>query len=107
MSQTELMDLLIVLRESFRQIFGAQFERMVLFGSRARGDAREDSDIDVLVVLKSPFDYGKAIERTSELVARLSLENDVVISRSFVSKERFEHERSPFLLNVRRESRVV
>jgi len=33
----------------------------------------------------------------------LSLEYDVVISRAFVSSERFERERSPLLLNVRRE----
>jgi len=36
-------------------------------------------------------------------VSALSLEYDMVISRAFVSKEQFERERSPFLLNVRRE----
>jgi predicted nucleotidyltransferase len=29
-------------------------KRLVLFGSRARGDARPDSDIDVLVVMPRP-----------------------------------------------------
>lgn len=103
MSQAELNDLLTVLRESFKQIFGEQFVNMVLYGSRARKDAHMDSDIDVLVVLSGAFDYGDVIARTSEIVARLSLENDVVISRSFVAQERFEREDSPFLINVRRE----
>jgi predicted nucleotidyltransferase len=80
---------------------------MLLYGSRARGEHRPDSDIDVLVVLRDVADYGALIERTSEVVSTLSLENDVVISRAFVSKERFEHEQSPFLLNVRREGIVL
>ena len=32
-----------------------QPERIVLFGSRARGDARPDSDLDLLVVSRDPF----------------------------------------------------
>lgn len=31
-------------------------EQIHLFGSRARGDAREDSDVDLLVVERGPFD---------------------------------------------------
>ena len=30
-------------------------ERIVLFGSRARGDAKPDSDLDLLVVSRAPF----------------------------------------------------
>jgi predicted nucleotidyltransferase len=107
MSQTELQALLKILRASFQQIFGEQFVNMLLYGSRARDDAHVDSDIDVLVVLGSDFDYGDMIDRTSEIVARLSLENDVVISRSFITQERFEREDSPFLINVRREGILV
>jgi len=55
------------------------------------------------VVVRSDSDYGDLIQRTSTVVAALSLENDVVISRVFVSRERFEQESNPFLLNVRRE----
>ncbi len=107
MSELELKDLLGILRQSFQAIFGEQFDQMLLFGSRARGDARADSDIDVLVILRGDFAYGDAIAHTSETVARLSLENDVVISRSFVTKKRFEQEKSPFILNVQREGVLV
>jgi len=107
MADQELQALLLILRDSFKQIFGEQFEQMLLFGSRARGDARADSDIDVLIVLRNAFDYRDVIARTSELVARLSLENDVVISRSFVAKQRFEQGKSPFLLNVQREGILI
>lgn len=36
-------------RATVTEIYGDRVERVVLFGSRARGDAREDSDYDVAV----------------------------------------------------------
>jgi hypothetical protein len=36
---------------SLRSRFGRRLQEVTLFGSRARGDAREDSDVDVLVVI--------------------------------------------------------
>lgn len=41
-------------------------EQVILFGSRARGDEREDSDIDLLVVEAEPF--GPERSRHKELV---------------------------------------
>ncbi len=95
------------LRRGLSEVLGGQFGNAYLFGSRARGDARPDSDFDVLVVVEGEFDYGELIRRTSRVVAGLSLKYDAVISRAFVSRERFERERSPFLLNVRREAVAV
>ena len=34
-------------------------EQVILFGSRARGDARPDSDVDLLVVESEPFGAGR------------------------------------------------
>ena len=35
-------------------------EQVILFGSRARGDARPDSDIDLLVIESEPFSNGRS-----------------------------------------------
>ena len=91
------------LKKGLLQIYGEQVDRILLYGSRARGDAREDSDIDILVVLKDDFNYSEMLRLSSDFAASLSLENDVVISRAFVSKEQFEHRQTPFLMNIRRE----
>ena len=107
MSESKQTRILETLRLEFARLLGDQIEAMLLYGSRARGVHRPDSDIDVLVVVRDLVDYGALIERTSDVVSTLSLENDVVISRAFVSKERFEREQSPFLLNVRREGIVL
>jgi uncharacterized protein len=104
MSKERLEHILGELREGLQRILGEQLADLYLYGSQARGEARPDSDIDVLIVMNEDFDYSEVLSRTLDLVASISLEYDVVISRAFVTKERFEHEMSPFLMNVRREA---
>ncbi len=107
MTEKRLSQILQTLRQELSQILGDQLEAVYLFGSQVRGEARASSDIDVLVVVRGEFDYADLIRRTSSAVSALCLQYDVVISRAFVSKERFAREQSPFLLNVRREGVVV
>jgi len=98
-----LQSLLAELRRRFEALYGPRLVRLMLFGSHARGDAEPGSDVDVLVVLEGPVRPGEEIRRTLDSVAELSLENNVVFSCIFVSRERFETELSPLLINVRRE----
>ncbi|MGO8801135.1 MAG: nucleotidyltransferase domain-containing protein [Roseiarcus sp.] len=46
-------------RAALDEAYGERIERVVLFGSRARGDARPDSDYDVAVFLKDLHGFGK------------------------------------------------
>ena len=98
-----LQNLLAELRRRFEALYGPRLVRMMLFGSHARGDAEPGSDIDVLVVLEGPVRAGEEIRRSLDVVAEMSLENNLVFSCVFVSRERFENELSPLLINVRRE----
>jgi uncharacterized protein len=101
---SDVRPILKKLKKGLIQIYGDQIDRILLYGSRARGDERPDSDIDILIVLKEDFNYSEMLRLSSEFAAALSLENDIVISRAFVSKEQFEHRQTPFLMNVRREA---
>jgi uncharacterized protein len=91
------------LRPRLQALYGSRLVQLVLFGSQARGDAEDGSDIDVLVVLKGPVMPGEEITRTGAILADLSLAHDTVLSCVFVSEERFASENSPLLLNIRRE----
>jgi predicted nucleotidyltransferase len=54
-------------RAALDWVYGARIERMALFGSRARGDAREDSDYDVAVVLRDMADRFAEMDRLADL----------------------------------------
>ncbi len=62
--------------------------RVWLFGSKARGDYDDDSDIDLLVVLDK-VDW-KRKERIHLTDSRLSLEYDVLLNTHILSRERWE-----------------
>ena len=66
---------------------GDELHSIVLYGSQARKEAVEGSDIDVLCVMNNPFKYGELINRTSKSTAEVSLKYDVVISRVFVGRQ--------------------
>jgi predicted nucleotidyltransferase len=98
-----LREFLAELRHYFQQLYGERLVQLILYGSQARGDAKPDSDIDILVVLDGQIQAGREIARTSEFIAALCLDKTVVISSAFASAIRFQQEKSPFFLNVRRE----
>jgi uncharacterized protein len=86
-----------------RQQYQGQLDQIILFGSHARGEATSDSDIDVLIVLKELVNASTELQNTSKLTAQLCLDYDVLISRMFMSRSRYETEQSPLLKNIRRE----
>jgi predicted nucleotidyltransferase len=58
-------------RQALDTMYGDEIERIVLFGSRARGDARDSSDYDVAVFLRSLPDRWAELDRLAALRVRL------------------------------------
>lgn len=54
-------------RGALDALYGDKIDRVVLFGSRARGDARADSDYDIAVFLKELPDISKERHRLADL----------------------------------------
>ena len=57
----------------------AQPERIVLFGSYARGEAREDSDLDLLVIERQVEDRAREMVRLRRLLRPLRIPVDVLV----------------------------
>lgn len=70
-------------------IYGHRLKGVYLFGSYARGDARDDSDIDVAVVLGGQVKSGEEIDRTADHVSEICLREDCFIMTVFVSEQEF------------------
>ena len=96
------------LKKGLVEIYGDQLSTVYLFGSFARGEGRlPDSDIDVMIVLKGEFDYWKTDKRSSEFIAALCLENDVLISWRFISEADYTQSGMPLMINVRKEGVAI
>lgn len=102
-----ILTVLSILQDYFHQQYKERLYRVILFGSQARQDATANSDIDVLVVLQDPVDASVEIERTSRFIAQLCLNHNVLVSRLFLPRSRFETENSPLLKNIRSEGFVL
>ena len=98
-----LQPILHHLKQNLTEFYGDRLIHLTLFGSQARGDQSPESDIDVLVVLRSPLNPGEEIKRTGKIVADLSLDHDVVISCIFMDEAHYQTRNNNLLRNIRKE----
>ena len=104
MASEALPRVLAELRSGFAALYGARLRRVYLFGSYARHDQDDESDLDILVVLASVRQYADEVARTSPLVSDLSLALGISISPIFVPETAWQTEDTPFFRNVRAEA---
>ena len=100
---SQLQTILSELKVRLTELYGERLEKLVLFGSQARGDAEPDSDIDVLVVLKGEVNASRENDQTLDLRVDWNLTHGTLIQFVYVSNERYAGEKSPLMINVRRE----
>ena len=67
-------------KKILREYYGRKFRGLIIYGSFARGTAGRFSDIDLLVLIKRPFDFYKELRRITDLLYPLQLESDQLIS---------------------------
>ncbi|WP_069792045.1 nucleotidyltransferase domain-containing protein [Cyanobacterium sp. IPPAS B-1200] len=103
MKHPELDKIINKTKKKLSECYKKDLHSIILYGSQARGDAKIYSDIDILIVLKSTFNYLQELNKTSTFIADLSLEYDTVISRAFISQKSFLNDKTPFLINIKRE----
>ncbi len=83
---------LSVVRDEIRKVLSGRPFRMVLFGSKARGDWDEDSDIDIALIVDGMDRQLK--NRLIHVVTDVELEHLVPLSVLFFSTEEFERLRA-------------
>lgn len=74
-----------------------------LYGSYARGDYRQGSDVDVMVLLKDYRDYWKEYMRSSDYVSDISLKYDVTVSYILIKELQWKEADKPVLRNIRKD----
>lgn len=81
-------ELLIHLKERLLIILGEDIKKIILFGSKARGDFDEDSDIDVAIIVTNLDKVKKKI--ILDEITKLELEYYTPLSTLILSEDEFE-----------------
>ena len=74
-----------------------------LYGSEARGDARPDSDIDLLILVDQPTVTDREEDSIFAPLYQIELQTGVLINPIIIPKQEWGRHVSPFYLNVENE----
>ena len=72
-------------------------KKIAIFGSRARGDATRNSDLDIIIWLDKPLSLMKLVQIEEELKVHLQIKVDLLTSRAI----------SPYLQDIIQNEQVV
>ncbi|MDD5205836.1 MAG: nucleotidyltransferase domain-containing protein [Desulfobacterales bacterium] len=87
--EDERFEQLKELRSRLENLLGRDAFKMVLFGSRARGDYRDDSDVDLAILVRELTREMK--KRILEEIAEFEIERLLPVSALILSEDEFNH----------------
>jgi predicted nucleotidyltransferase len=90
-------------KERLQNIYGRRLKEIILYGSYARGDATEGSDIDLILILEDISNPISELEQFSGEIHQLDFLYDTVISIIPIEARQYQTRRLPIILNAKRE----
>jgi|GEM_PF-103038 len=103
----ELKSILSEVKQELKKLYKDDLIDIILYGSYARGDYNENSDIDLLVILKSMETAGKETDKIVDAIYDINLKYNTLVSIVPISYKDYKNINSPLLLNVRQEGVLV
>jgi predicted nucleotidyltransferase len=91
-------------KSGLQKLYGDDLAELILFGSHARGDFHQESDIDFALVLRrATIRPAEEIFKTTPLSLQLELKYGIMLSTLPVSKEKKETSLQGVYLDIRKE----
>ncbi|MEY4877212.1 MAG: hypothetical protein RL708_2361 [Bacteroidota bacterium] len=86
-----------------QKIYGDELTDVVLYGSYARNEAWEESDLDLMVLFKMPHNASKEISKMQTESSKLQLDNLIYISFLISDENKFSSVPLPIYYNIKKE----
>ena len=105
-TRAQLKDITSQLVDVYRNIYGDDIVEILLYGSYARNEETDQSDVDIVAIVKgNRLDLQKKLKIVWDISADIGLENDVVVSPTVVPFDEFEKYREifPYYMNIEKE----
>ena len=109
-TKSELQVVLKKVKSAAQQLYGNKLNRIILYGSYARGDNTDESDIDIMIILNCEAGEIKKLRSiTAEMASDISLEEEVFLSILLRDKKYYESSLAllPFYQNIEKEGIAV
>lgn len=95
-------------KASLQRLYGNELVELILFGAYARGDNREESDLDFAVVLRNPDTRPSAeIAKTSAIGSRLSLKYGLMLSSLPTSLQKKQTSMQGIYQEIRKDGIII
>jgi predicted nucleotidyltransferase len=95
-------------KSKLQSLYGADFVELILFGSHARGDFHDESDIDFALVLRKPrLRPSEEVFKTSPISTELELKYGLMLSTLPVSLEKKQGSQQWVYQAIREEGIVI
>lgn len=93
--------------ESIKKV--APWAKIILFGSQARGEAKESSDIDLLILVPNEYcnQFNSIKSEIADLLYLLELESEILISPLILLQKMWNNITTPFSLNVEKDGIIL
>ncbi len=104
--KNELTIILNELGKIYREVYGEDIVSILLYGSYARGDNMEDSDIDVVAIVKGDrINLQNKLKKVWDLSFDLGLEYETVLSPTVIPYDEYVKYKDdiPYYKNIERE----
>ena len=85
------------------EIYGGRVARVVLFGSRARGEARAIPDYDIAVFLREMSDRFVELHRLADVSTAILYDAGEVVNAFWYRADAYNDQRMPLMHEIRRE----
>ena len=103
----EIEPILKEVKKTLKNIYGDNLKKIILYGSYARGEAVDGSDIDLIILLDDMEEYIKEREKYFPAIYELDLKYDTVISIFPFKKEEYQKRKMPIILNAKKEGILI
>ena len=94
--------------EEVKKVMGKRVKKIILYGSYARGDYNDNSDIDIMISDKEIIEYRSKV---SDIAFDIEFDNDfdVMLSPLVKNIDKFNYwlEALPFYMNVKKEGVIL
>lgn len=104
--QNDLSEILKEMLVAYQAVYGEALVEILLYGSYARGDFEEDSDVDIVAIVKgSRIHLQEQLKKIWEVSSDLEIDYETIISPTVIPHDEFEKYKNdiPYYRNIRNE----